>query len=432
MLKKKNDFGQIIEHAFKWKGGDIMKITSTEVRILDTIKDEDNLPHTIVLSSKIHTWKKPYESRYIDNVKNNDRIYELLTSSPFLADVRSEEYGWLVCMKTHGELIGIYEISHGATNVTVMDIKQILNKAVLAGTVIAVLVHNHPTGDSTPSDIDRSLTNQFFEAFRLNGIYLYDHLVIAKDGYHGMIDRKNITKEIEGDFVHQGIYSEAIESFIDFCDNMQIVQEEYNAPTYKDFRWHPIRSTAKVINHQVSTVMKSSIKSDGASKYREQENKRNKYHSKMKEIVNSLNIQRLQIPDGMNLKDKNEVKVYCEQAQQRSIQYIKKCTMTPGYKKKYQTYFPLIKVTPDNNVNDFDIRITQYPDGYDSNRIKQYEKSHPGISDRDNPWMNNDWYNDLLVIGQYIIDKVFDPEIGYSNGIGDGESGVIYVHTIAG
>jgi len=200
-----------------------MKITSTEVRILDAMKDENNLPHATVLSSYTHKWKKPYESRYKDDVKNMDRIHELLLDPPFFADKRSEEYAWLICMKTHGELIGIYEVSHGATNTAVIDPKQIVSKAALAGSVIVALVHNHPTGDSTPSDIDQNLTDMLFQAFLVNGIYLYDHMVIASDGYHGMVDRSKISKEVENQFVHMGLHMDIVtEAFIDFCDNMQI------------------------------------------------------------------------------------------------------------------------------------------------------------------------------------------------------------------
>jgi len=95
-------------------------------------------------------------------------------------------------------------------------------------------------------------------------------------------------------------------------------------------------------------------------------------------------------------------------------------------------YTLLISIKPTDNANLFDIQITDFQSGLDFDRADQYEKSHPGISDDDNPWLNNDWYYDLLAMGEQIVNQVFDGEIGYCEGTGDGDEATIYVHTVVG
>jgi DNA repair protein RadC len=52
----------------------------------------------------------------------------------------------------------------------------------------AILVHNHPSGDPTPSPEDERLTERLVEAGRLLGIAVLDHLVVARDGYYSFRD----------------------------------------------------------------------------------------------------------------------------------------------------------------------------------------------------------------------------------------------------
>jgi DNA repair protein RadC len=53
-----------------------------------------------------------------------------------------------------------------------------------------IAVHNHPSGDPSPSAEDAALTKQMLEAGRLLGIELVDHIVIARRGFVSMRDRK--------------------------------------------------------------------------------------------------------------------------------------------------------------------------------------------------------------------------------------------------
>lgn len=60
--------------------------------------------------------------------------------------------------------------------------REIIKRALELGATAIILVHNHPSGDSEPSQADISLTRQIIEAARPLNIVIHDHLIIAKGG----------------------------------------------------------------------------------------------------------------------------------------------------------------------------------------------------------------------------------------------------------
>ena len=58
-----------------------------------------------------------------------------------------------------------------------------VDQRILAGAAGIILVHNHPSGDPTPSADDRTVTRQLVDAGRLLDVPCYDHVIIAGDRY---------------------------------------------------------------------------------------------------------------------------------------------------------------------------------------------------------------------------------------------------------
>ena len=100
--------------------------------------------------------------------KNHLRIHE-----------ESEEYMHMICLNTKNRVIGIFEISHGNVNSSIVGTREIFQKALLANAVSIILMHNHPSGDPNPSREDIEVTKRIVEAGRILGIQVLDHLVIG-------------------------------------------------------------------------------------------------------------------------------------------------------------------------------------------------------------------------------------------------------------
>ena len=66
----------------------------------------------------------------------------------------AEEYMHMLCLNTKNRVIGVFEISHGTVNASIVGTREIFQKALLANAVSIILMHNHPSGDPTPSRED--------------------------------------------------------------------------------------------------------------------------------------------------------------------------------------------------------------------------------------------------------------------------------------
>jgi DNA repair protein RadC len=94
----------------------------------------------------------------------------------------TEEYMYMVCLNTKLVMTGIFEISHGNVNSSVVGVREVFQKALLANAVNIVLMHNHPSGNCTPSREDINITKRLVEAGHIVGVEVLDHIIIGQ-GY---------------------------------------------------------------------------------------------------------------------------------------------------------------------------------------------------------------------------------------------------------
>ena len=95
----------------------------------------------------------------------------------------------LVLLNSKNIIIKMKNISIGGVNKACIDIKDILKEAIILGAPKIILIHNHPSGDSTPSNEDILTTKNIIEITKILGIQLLDHIVIG-DGNFTSIFRK--------------------------------------------------------------------------------------------------------------------------------------------------------------------------------------------------------------------------------------------------
>lgn len=100
-----------------------------------------------------------------------------------------EEYMYMVCMNTKLDMTGVFEISHGNVNSSVVGTREVFQKALLANAVSVVFIHNHPSGDSTPSREDVKVTERLKEAGNILGIDVLDHIIIGRPGYTSLKEK---------------------------------------------------------------------------------------------------------------------------------------------------------------------------------------------------------------------------------------------------
>lgn len=97
------------------------------------------------------------------------------------AEIR--EHFWALALDAHMRVMAECEVAVGwATGVAFLA-RDAFRVLIAEGAVSALFLHNHPSGDPTPSDHDRKLTAQLVSAGELLGIRVIDHVVVAQGGY---------------------------------------------------------------------------------------------------------------------------------------------------------------------------------------------------------------------------------------------------------
>lgn len=97
---------------------------------------------------------------------------------PRLRDLRQEEFHVLLLDTRHRVRREVL-VTRGTLDCSLIHPREVFRLAVLEGAAGVILVHNHPSGDPTPSPEDRAVTRQLADAGRAVGIPVLDHVVIG-------------------------------------------------------------------------------------------------------------------------------------------------------------------------------------------------------------------------------------------------------------
>lgn len=94
------------------------------------------------------------------------------------------EHFWALILSTKNRLLRMVEVSVGSLNTSIVHPRELFKEAVRSSAASIVVVHNHPSGDPTPSSADIQLTRRLAKAGEVLGIELLDHVVVGDGGAH--------------------------------------------------------------------------------------------------------------------------------------------------------------------------------------------------------------------------------------------------------
>ena len=97
---------------------------------------------------------------------------------------KKKEYLLAFFLNARHQLIAKEVISIGTLTASLAHPREIFAPAIGQAAAGVILVHNHPSGDPSPSDEDIRLTKRILQAGRIMGIDLLDHLIVAESGCH--------------------------------------------------------------------------------------------------------------------------------------------------------------------------------------------------------------------------------------------------------
>lgn len=177
------------------KGKDIMELSCDLVQMLDrknnrlTLKDLQEIKGvgsakaSLLLAAMELARRKLYPLR-----KTISHPSDLM---PFLDQYkdRQQECFFVISLSGANEVQKIRMVSQGIINRTLVHPREVFSDLIAERAATAILAHNHPSGNLTPSREDREITQRLREAGEILGIEILDHLVFSERGYYSFMEQ---------------------------------------------------------------------------------------------------------------------------------------------------------------------------------------------------------------------------------------------------
>lgn len=101
-----------------------------------------------------------------------------------------QEHLRVILLTTRNQVVAISEVSQGTVNTSLVRVAEVFREAIRRNCPALIVVHNHPSGDPTPSEDDIALTRTLVEAGKLLEVEVLDHVIIGQGRFLSLRERK--------------------------------------------------------------------------------------------------------------------------------------------------------------------------------------------------------------------------------------------------
>jgi DNA repair protein RadC len=95
----------------------------------------------------------------------------------------AKEHFKLIILNTRNRIIGVLDISTGTLNASLVHPREVFKEAITRSASSVVVAHNHPSGDTQPSEEDIRITRRLVEAGKIMGIEVLDHIIVTRNSF---------------------------------------------------------------------------------------------------------------------------------------------------------------------------------------------------------------------------------------------------------
>lgn len=137
----------------------------------------------VQLLAALELGKRLYEENFPPSMALNapEAVYDYMRAD---LEMLTQEMFYALYLDTKGKLIKKERIFIGSLNSAVVHPREVFKFAVVLSAATIIIVHNHPSGDPTPSRSDERVTQTMVDTGRLMDIELLDHIIIGKGRYY--------------------------------------------------------------------------------------------------------------------------------------------------------------------------------------------------------------------------------------------------------
>lgn len=128
---------------------------------------------------------REYGPWYADAISSPEDVVNILREHMDIENLDRENF-LVLCLNRKNRVNAIHTVSIGGLASSLVHPREVFKPAFLTSSAALILVHNHPSGDPTPSTEDITITRRLVEAGKLLGIEILDHVVIGYGRYNSM------------------------------------------------------------------------------------------------------------------------------------------------------------------------------------------------------------------------------------------------------
>jgi DNA repair protein RadC len=173
--------GDLLAHFSAGEGGALRRIMTASVAEICGVAGVGPAKATKILAALELGRRAAEEGRpERERLRSAADVYQRMRLR--MRDLRHEEFHVLL-LSTQNEVLRDLQVTRGTLDASLVHPREVFRPAIAEAAASVILVHNHPSGDPTPSAEDRAVTRQLRAAGQTIGIEVLDHVVMGEGRY---------------------------------------------------------------------------------------------------------------------------------------------------------------------------------------------------------------------------------------------------------
>jgi DNA repair protein RadC len=179
--------GDLLHHFVDGDGGaSLRRIMTASVREVSVVQGIGPAKATKILAAFELGRRAAEEERpERDRLSTPRDVYERMRL--LMRDLPHEEFHVLL-VNTQNQILRDLQVTRGTLDASLVHPREVFRPAILEAAASVILVHNHPSGDPTPSAEDRAVTRQLRAAGQTIGIEVLDHVIVGEGRYVSFVE----------------------------------------------------------------------------------------------------------------------------------------------------------------------------------------------------------------------------------------------------
>ncbi len=177
-------------HRILSRFGNLKNLASASIEELSKIKGV-GLAKAAQIKAAFELGRRKEENIFYDlyskrPIKSPEDVVKLVRNK---LKGKKKEYFLVLLLSTRNKLINIVEVSKGSLDSNIVHPREVFKEAISASAASCIFVHNHPSGDSTPSQDDIHITKRLKEVGEIIGIDVLDHIIVTDTDFASLRER---------------------------------------------------------------------------------------------------------------------------------------------------------------------------------------------------------------------------------------------------